>query len=107
MSSVVVRGKIRVGGISGAGQVAVLICGCSVSGSTGRQGVRKPSIVCVAGMGKSVKVIRVAVVCGGGVGMCCVLFSYGRSTCPISVSTLRDKLLVWLVVARSWPARSR
>ena len=75
-------------------QGAVLICGCSVSASTGRQGVRMPSIVCVVGMGESVEVICVAVVCGGGVGMCYVLFSYGQSTCPISASTLRDELLV-------------
>ena len=53
-----------------------------------------PSIVCVVGMGESVEVIRVAVVCSGGVRMCFVLFSYGHSTCPISVSTLRDELLV-------------
>ena len=48
------------------GQGAVLICGCSVSASTGRQGVRMPSIVCAVGMGESVGVICVAVECGGG-----------------------------------------
>ena len=48
------------------GQGAVLICGCSVSACTGRQGVGDPSVVCVLDMGESVGVICVAVVCDGG-----------------------------------------
>ena len=64
------RHETRIEGRTGAGAGAVLICGCSVSASTGRQGVGISSIVCVMGTGESARVLIVSVVCDGGVGVC-------------------------------------
>ena len=93
VSSEVVQGETRGGGRLEAGQGVALIHGCSLSVSTVGQGVGSSSLVRVVGMGGSVEVLCVVVVCGIGAGTYYILVPMAIRFVPYQPSLCRTSSL--------------